>query len=219
MSTKKRIYVPITADMAKESDYVLINGVASYDPRPTDHKYDEYAIEYLQKNGYTVDYSKSLVGGDAMIENGRIDLVLTLNDVAEAPATQEINIGVSEGHLFLGETDLPNVTVGGTFGDATLGYIGNLAALGKYLELVNIHTDATDAKHFNQSAKVVGFRHDNDTLGDKKVSYPKALPTQDNENIRIMDGVNIRLDGHNALNMKLYKGVTVEMSIDTRYCR
>lgn len=224
----KRVYTPISKDLAVATDMALVNGKASNLPLGPG-EYQIESIEDLNAAGYPIDESMSLMSGKkGQVEKGQIEFRVLLPDTKTAddfdyPAKGVVKIGVADGSLVLdgsGSASVEGLVVsGGEFGVDTLGIIAELAKTGSYLKITGMHIDADDDQHFTSKMVERHYKHDGTTGADRNIFYPKASSNDNQTNIRSMVDLGTYLDGFGYLEMPIYRGVGVNITITTEYCK
>ena len=221
MATKnevKRVYCPITKDLAVATDQALVNGKPSNLPLGPG-EYDVESIEDLKKAGYPIDDSRSLVSGrKGQVEEGHFEFRVLLPDTKKDDGTYEypekalVKIG-----------DMGSITglevSGGVYGKDTLTTLAQLARDGAYLKITAMHLDADDDKHYTSKMVERHWQHDGTTGADRNIFYPKASSNDNQTNIRSITDLDAYLDGAGYLEMPIYRGVGVNVTISTEYGR
>jgi len=229
MANVKRIYAPFTKDLCMASPWAYVDGELSYRPLPAG-TVEQELITDVKKAGAIIDYNYSiLVQNEGNQETGQLELTLELSaekkddDTFLYPEKSMIKIGIDgdSAEIFPGEnTDfLVGLSIGGTFGANTLNIIAQLARQGNHLIINGLHIDADNDKHF--TAKMVDrqFKHDGSSLGDRNILYPKSLASDEQTTIRVLNEVNIRLDGFGYLEVPIYRGIGANLTLDTTFVK
>ena len=228
----KRIYVPVTKDIAVASDAALVNGKESNLPLGPG-EYELESIEDLKRLGYPIDESRSLLSGrKGQIEKGQFEFRLLLPDEKEDvegvmtfkyPEKGVVKIGVADGSLVLdgsGSESVAGLEVsGGDFGPDTLGVLAQLAKEGTYLLIEAIYLDADDDVHYNSKMVERHWNHDGTSDKEQNIFYPKASPNDNQTTIRSITNLGTYLTGAGYLEMPIRRGVGVNVTIHTEYLR
>ncbi|WMX12404.1 hypothetical protein [Aureispira sp. CCB-E] len=218
-----RIYTPITAELCVATPNAMINGKKSYMPMPADAPLEWELISEVEAEGGIVDANYSLISSQkGHSEEGQIELTVLMPNVAENPAKTDLLLGVNADSLpIFGVDTTPHnkLEVSGTFGADTLNIIADLAKRGTALRINGIHVDADDDKHFTGRVVERQFAHDGTSTGDNNHVYPKSDSKDQQTTIRTLTGINAYLDGFSFLKMPIYKGVAVNMTIETTYIK
>jgi len=218
-----RIYTPITQDLCVATPNVKINGKPSYSPMPKDSPLEWELISDVEEEGGIVDHNYSLISSQkGHSEEGQIELTVLLPDTGDMPAKTMLKLGVDGDSLpIFGEGETTTIDkrlqISGTFGAETLTVLAALARRGTALRINGIHFDADDPKHFTGRVKERQFAHDGTSTGDKNHNYPKSDSKDQQTTIRSLTALNSYLDGFAFLEMPIYKGIEVNMTIDTTY--
>jgi hypothetical protein len=225
----KRVYRAITQDLAVASDEALVNGKTSNLPLGPG-EYQIESIEDLKNHGYPIDYTKSLVGGGAkkgQVEKGHFEFRFLLPDTKKDDGSYLyaekglVKIGVSgAGFVFSNSESVEGLVVsGGNFGENTLEHLATLADNGAYLKIEAMHLDADDDRHYTSKMIERSWSHDGTGNADRNIFYPKALSNDTQTNIRSITELNTYLTGAGYLEMPIYRGVGVNVTITTEYQR
>jgi hypothetical protein len=221
MKTVKRIYTPFTADLCVATPYAMINGKKSYSPMPSDTRLEWELISEVEEAGGIVDANYSLISSQkGLSEDGHIEMTFLLPDEDENPSKIDVLIGVNGNSLKVFGVDTAphaNLQIDGTFGAETLNNIAELAQRGTALRINGIHVDADDDKHFTGRVTERQFAHDGNSKGDTPHVYPKSDSKDQQTTIRALTGIDAYLDGFAYLKMPIYKGIAVNMTIETTY--
>lgn len=224
----KRVYTPISKDLAVATDQALVNGKPSNIPLGSG-EYEIESIEDLKKAGYPIDDSRSLLSGrKGQTEEGHFECRLFLsNEKEEDGVTYKyaekglVKIGVADGSLVLdgsGSASVEGLEVsGGAFGVDTLGVLAQLAKDGSYLKINAMHLDADDDKHYTSKMVERHWKHDGTNGADRNIFYPKASSNDNQTNIRSITELGVYLNGAGYLEMPVYRGVGVNITISTEY--
>ncbi|BDS12994.1 hypothetical protein [Aureispira anguillae] len=243
MSTKNeviRIYTPISADLCVPTPHVMIRGKLSYMPLPDDVPAEYELITDVEELGGIVDKKYSLISNSSEKgheEEGRLELILGVKpNIAQVgkvgedgyteaethPAKIMVKVGLDGDSLqiFPSSTAISNsLVIDGTYGKDTLEVIAKLARNGSYLKIDGMHIDADDDKHFTAKMVERRFSHDGTSAGDKNHLYPKALASDEQTTIRTIEKMNTFLDGFVYLEIPVYQGVGVNMTLETVYVK
>lgn len=226
MSTKKevvRIYTPISQDICVATPHAMVNGKTSYLPLPEDTPLEWELISDVEEAGGIVDPNYSLVSSQkGHSEEGQIELTVFLPEAEGNPAKSTLYIGIDDKSLpIFGLPEGVNkpFKISGTFGENTLNVVASLARSGTSLRINGIHVDADDDKHFTGRVKERQFSHDGTSTGDKNHTYPKSDSKDQQTTIRALTALNSYLDGFGFLEMPIYKGIAVNMTLDTTYIK
>lgn len=226
----KRVYTPITKDLAVASDTALVNGKESNLPLGPG-EYEIESIEDLKAAGFPIDNSRSLMaaGGKGHLEQGHFEFRLLLPDTKKEDGSYDyapkgvVKIGVTDESLVLdgstGESVEGLVISGGAFGESTLAVLADLAKTGTYLKITGMHLDADDDQHYTSKMVERHWMHDGTKGADRNIFYPKASSNDNQTNIRSITDLGTHLDGAGYLEMPVYRGVGVNVTITTEYCR
>lgn len=232
MNTNKveRVYIPITKDLAVASDQALVNGKESNLPLGPG-EYQVESIEDIEKAGLPIDWSRSLMasGGKGKVQQGHFEFRLLLPDtkndggVFDYAAKGVVKIGVTEESLVLDGSTGASVEgldiSGGVFGEETLRVLADLAKEGVYLKITGMHLDADDDQHYTSKMVERSWLHDGTSDGDTNIFYPKASANDNQTNIRSITDLGVSLDGSNYLEMPVYRGVGVNVTMTTEWVR
>ncbi|WP_052600214.1 hypothetical protein [Aureispira sp. CCB-QB1] len=217
-----RIYTPISADLCIATPHAKVKGKNSYAPLPEGSAEIEL-ISDVEEMGGIVDPNYSLIANrKGHSEEGEVSLTIFLPDTDGNPAKTEVLIGVDKDSLpiFGVATAVDSrLEIGGTFGDKTLSVLAGLARRGTGLRINGIHVDADDDKHFASRIIERQYSHDGNNAGDKPHIYPKSDSKDQQTTIRTLTGMNVYLDGFAFLKMPVYKGIAVNMTIQTTYLK
>lgn len=218
-----RIYTPITANQCIATPYALIKGKTSYMPLPEDAPAEVELISSVEESGGVVDYKYSLISSQkGHAEEGRIELIVELPEGDGNPTKTNLLLGVDKDSLPIfgvNTTPLAALKIDGTFGANTLNIIAGLARSGTALRIDGMHFDADDDKHFTGRVKERQFSHDGTSQGDTPHNYPKSDSKDQQTTIRTISGLNAYLDGFAFLDIPLYRGVAVNMTLETTYIK
>lgn len=212
----KRVYCPISKDLAVATDEALVNGKSSNLPLGPG-EYEIESIEDLKKAGYPIDDSRSLVSGrKGQMEEGHFEFRLFLSDEKSDDGAYKneekalVKIG--------GVDNVEGLEVsGGVFGEDTLTTLAQLARNGAYLKITGMYLDADDDKHYTSKMTERHWQHDGTTGADRNIFYPKASSNDNQTNIRSIVDLDAFLDGAGYLEMPIYRGVGVNVTISTEY--
>lgn len=232
MATNKvlRVYIPITKDLAVASDQALVNGKPSNLPLGPG-EYQVESIEDLEKAGFPIDWSRSLMasGAKGQVQEGHFEFRLLLPDSKKEDGTYDyaakgvVKIGVTDASLVLdgskGNSVEGLVVSGGVFGEDTLTILAGLAKEGVYLKITGMHLDADDDQHYTSKMVERSWLHDGTSDGDRNIFYPKASANDNQTNIRSITDLGVALDGSNYLEMPVYRGVGVNVTMTTEWVR
>jgi hypothetical protein len=226
MSTKPmRIYTPVTANQCITTPYAMIDGEVSYQPLLPKGSFDiELTAEVKKNRGVIYDESYSLVSKEVtlgqLVESGQIEMSMEIPNEDGNPEKTVAKIGLHKNslpHLLANGVQEPKLKIDGTFGVETLNVFGQLTALGT-LELEAIHFDADDDKHYAARMTKVEFQHDG-TSTNRSILYPRSMAGDEQTTIRQLTNFNEKLDGLSYLEMPMYKGVSVNLTISTKFTR
>jgi|VirMetMinimDraft_7_1064189.scaffolds.fasta_scaffold69214_1 hypothetical protein len=224
----KRVYTRISKDLAVSTDEALVNGKPSNLPLGIG-EYTIESVEDLEKNGYPIDDSKSLLGwgGEGQNELGHFEFRLLLPDTKKEdgsydyPATGVVKIGVVADSIVLdgsGSESVEGLVVsGGIHGANTLKNLAQLAKDGTYLKITAMHLDADDDKHYTSRMVLRSWAHDGTSNKDRNIFYPKSSSGDNQTNIRSIISLDAFLNGFGYLEMPVYRGVGVNVTITTEY--
>lgn len=221
----KRIYTKITANQCITTPYAMVDGQVSYQPLQPKGRFDIELTEDVRKNrGAILDDSYSLVSKEVamgqLVENGQLEVTIKLPDVADNAAKTVAKLGLHAEalpHLLADGPQDTKLEIGGTFGDGSLEALGELTKLG-VLEMTGIHFDASSDDHYAAKMSIVKFEHDG-SFSKKALSYPQSMSNDEQTTIRQMTDFGVKLDGFTLVEMPIYKGVGVNLTIRTRYTR
>lgn len=224
MSQKvQRIYTPFTQNQCIATPYVLIDGrETSFQPMPKG-KLEVELIDDVKRSRIGIyDESYSLVAKDMGTgEEGQIEMTLLIPNVAENPAKSSAKIGLhanSLPHLLADGVQEKSLVVDGTFGSKTLEVFGQLADVGNCLTIKAIHFDADDDVHYASRMTKRTFSHDGTSV-NKSILYPRSMANDEQTTIRSMTSLNEKLDGFGYIDMPMYKGVQVNLTITTEFLK
>lgn len=218
----QRIYTPFTQNQCVATPYVLIDGKeTSFQPLPEGSLEIELIDEVKRSRVGVYDESYSLTakempGG----QEGQIEMTVLIPDEATNPDKSTVKIGLLANSLpFMldGGVQEAALKIGGTFDEKTLDYFGKLADIGNCLMITGIHFDADDDKHYASRMTLRSFEHDGTNAGDTSLLYPRSMSNDEQTTIRSMSGLNLKLDGFSYLEMPVYKGVQVNLTITTKF--
>lgn len=221
MSKVQRIYTPVTADSCIATPHVKINGQLSYAPLAKGSIEHELISDVVASGGI-VDMDYSLLSSKkGHAEQGQIELTLLLPDEEGLDTKGVVKIGINEDSIPIFSTDsnVDGLKVNGTFGGNTLYVMGQLATLGTALRITGIHIDAADDKHYTGKMVERQFSHDGTSAGDKNHLYPRSMASDEQTTIRSLQGLDITLDGFGYLEMPIYKGIEVNLTLTTTYIK
>ncbi len=229
MANVKRIYAPFTKDLCMATPWAYVDGELSYRPLPAG-TVEQELITDVQKAGGIVDHNYSILNqAQGSDEKGQLELTLFLSEekleggAYRFPAKTMVKVGVDgdSAEIFPSDTTdfLQGLTIGGTFGGGTLGIIAQLARQGKYLTINGMHIDADNDKHFTAKMVERKFKHDGSSMGDRNILYPKSLASDEQTTIRVLGDVNVKLDGFGYLEIPVYRGIGVNLTLDTIFTK
>lgn len=238
---KVRVYFPIGSEYYMESPWVEVNGKRSFEPT-TDQpqlKLADVVKEAVQKRTAVIDNSMSMqsqynvkvaaaASGDKMPtdlidpkECNQLELTLLATGagavarIGMAPAS--VNLGIFGTSSAVSE----NMTVGGTYGAATLEVIGRLAHY-SFLEITRLHFEASAEAFFAVTPKLRVIDHTGTCKKEENVHYPKASAEDDNTDIRTIDekyiadkNLDFVLDGKNYLEIPVPNGESANVTLYT----
>ena len=219
----QRIYTPITKDQCITTPWAYINGKVSFKPLEKEDESVEL-IEDVQKSKLgVVDNDYSLFAGQkGHAENGQLELTLMLSNETGSPAKGIVKLGVDGASMPIfpsGTESTEQVIVGGTFGDKTMEVIARLAERGSYLKINGMHIDADDNKHFTSKMIERQFNHDGSSAGDTNILYPRSQANHEQTTIRAINSLDVYLDGFGYVEIPVYKGIEVNITLDTTYVK
>ena len=219
----QRIYTPITKDLVITTPWAYVNGKVSYKPLEA----EEFSVETMEdvkksKMG-VVDSDYSLIAGQkGHSENGQLELTLIIPDEAANPNKGHVKLGVDANSLPIfpsGSVSTEQLVVGGSFGEKTLEVIARLADKGSYLRINGMHIDADDNKHFTSKMIERQYNHDGSSAGDTNILYPRAQANHEQTTIRQIPNMDVYLDGFGYIEIPVYKGIEVNLTLDTTYVK
>lgn len=224
MQTVQRIYTPITQNQCIASPYVLVDGKeVSWQPLPKGQIEIELIADVQRSRVGIFDDSYSLISKEmASGEEGQIELTLVIPDITDNPDKSTAKIGLHAGslpHLLANGEQEPSLEIGGTFGSKTLEVFGLLADVGNCLIIKGIHFDADDDIHYASRMTKRSFSHDGTSAGDKSLIYPRSMANDEQTTIRVMSNLDEKLDGFSYIEMPMYKGVQVNLTITTCFIK
>ena len=226
----KRVYTRISKDLVVPTDQALVNGKPSNLPLGPG-EYQIESVEDVEAFGLPIDDSQSLMasGGKGGVEQGHFEFRLELPDTQKVEGTYDyaakgiVKIGVTEESLVLdgstGASVEGLIVSGGAFGEDTLRVLAENAKNGVYLKITGMHLDADDDQHYTSKMVKRSWKHDGTADGDTNIFYPKANSNDNQTNIRSITNLDAYLDGSGYLEMPIFRGIGVNVTITTEWVR
>lgn len=221
--TVQRIYTPFTQNQCIATPYVYVDGKEiSFQPLEKGTVQIELIEDVKRSRIGIFDDSYSLTSKEMGLgEMGQIEMTLVIPDEDANPASSSAKIGLYDGslpHLLENGAQESTLKVEGTFGEDTLKVFGLLADVGNCLTIKAIHFDADDDRHFASRMTKSSFTHDG-TSTNESILYPRSMANDEQTTIRSMTGLDIKLDGFSYLEMPMYKGIVVNLTITTEFTK
>ncbi len=199
----KRIYEAVSPNFAVETDWVLVDDNKSFQKVDGERKTE--SIEELKSHGFLVLDGKT---EDQPGQHGTIKLNLKLDQTATEAA-----IKIELGRLIFEAENVQHekLTVGGSYGAATLKTLVQLSQKGK-LKIIGFHVIASEPTAFADVVEKT-VTHDNATKSETKHSFQhNHNHDADCATIQMNDTT---LDGFTTLEYTLPKDTAVQIELTT----